>query len=172
MGCGKTTLGRAVALVTPFKFIDLDEYIEHQAGMTIKEIFATRGEDAFRVMERKALEETACLNNVIIACGGGTPCRSGMMEMMNSMGTTVWLQANPDVLHRRLAAGREQRPLIASIADDDTLRKYIVDNVARREPFYRCASACFDSSHLESEAEIAESVSRFISKFIDDESNK
>ena len=56
MGCGKTTLGRALAARTGVRFIDLDDYIEERAGMTISGIFATKGESAFRAMEREALE--------------------------------------------------------------------------------------------------------------------
>ena len=52
MGSGKTTLGRAVAARTGIRFIDLDDYIEEREGCSIKEIFASRGEDAFRAIER------------------------------------------------------------------------------------------------------------------------
>lgn len=167
MGCGKTTLGRALAGATGLELIDLDEYIEQKAGMTIDRIFGEHGEEAFRAMEREALAAVATREDVIIACGGGTPCRDGMMDLMNSAGLTVWLRASLPVLHRRLCEGRATRPLIASISSDDALMDFIRVNLEKRSPFYSRAGACFDSSRLESEAEIEDSVNRFVSTLLE-----
>lgn len=168
MGCGKTTLGRAVARATSLRLIDLDDYICLRAGMDVPAIFATLGEEAFRDMERRALEEVSRMDNVIIACGGGTPCRDGMMELMNSSGTTVWLHTSTDVLHRRLTEGAASRPLIAAIPSASALMDFIITNLADRTPYYSRAKFRFDSTHLESEAEIKASVTRFISQFLND----
>lgn len=70
MGSGKTTLGRAVAARTGIRFIDLDDYIEEREGCSIKEIFASRGEDAFRAIERDALQEVSRMADTLVACGG------------------------------------------------------------------------------------------------------
>lgn len=74
MASGKTTLGKAYAKACGLSFIDLDWYIEERMHSTIRDIFATRGEDGFRQLERKMLLEVAEFENVIVACGGGTPC--------------------------------------------------------------------------------------------------
>lgn len=165
MGCGKTTLGRAVARSASLRLIDLDEYIEEREGMSVRQIFDTHGERYFRNVEREALAEVSRMTDVLIATGGGTPCQPGLMDMMLETGTTVWLEAPIDVLHRRLIEGRATRPLIASL-DDSELRSFIVKALDARRPHYSRAAARFDSSRLESEAEIADSTARFIARFI------
>lgn len=165
MGCGKTTLGRAVALAASMRFIDLDEYIEEREGMTVREIFELRGETYFRSLERETLGEVASLENTIIATGGGTPCQPGLMDIMNRAGSTVYLEVSPDILHRRLLQGRATRPLIASL-DDNSLRVFITKALDSRSPHYREATHRFDSGYLEDTAQIKESVDKFILQFI------
>ena len=105
MGCGKSTLGRSVAALTGWQFIDLDNYIEQRFHRTVKEIFAEYGEDGFRKRERAMLQEVADFENVIVACGGGTPCFFDNMEWMNRQGTTVFLDTNGTPICRQLQPG-------------------------------------------------------------------
>ncbi|MBO5719000.1 MAG: AAA family ATPase, partial [Bacteroidales bacterium] len=70
MGCGKSSLGRALAEQLGCEFIDLDNYIEQQAQQTIPSLFETRGEEAFRLLERSCLAEMAGRQNVVVATGG------------------------------------------------------------------------------------------------------
>ena len=165
MGCGKTTLGRAVALAASMRFIDLDEFIEEREGMTVRQIFDQRGEPYFRKLERDTLQEVAALENVIIATGGGTPCQPGLMEIMNRNGLTVYLETTTDVLHRRLLQGRATRPLIAKL-DDDALLTFIEDALSVRSPHYEKAIHRFDSEALESAEQIERSVEKFTSQFV------
>ena len=92
MGAGKTTLGRAFAKDTGLSFIDLDWYIEERFHKTISELFAERGEEGFRNLERKMLMEVGMFEDVVISTGGGTPCFSDNMEFMNAHGVTVLLK--------------------------------------------------------------------------------
>ena len=161
MGSGKTTLGRAVASRTGISFIDLDDFIEKREGCTVKEIFARRGEDAFRAIEREALAEVSRRPDTLVACGGGTPCFGDNMELLNRCGLTVYLDAPHASLLSRLKEGRAKRPLIASLSDEE-LDSFIISQMQWREPFYSRAALSFDSSRLESEAEIAESVDKFL----------
>lgn len=165
MGCGKTTLGNALAPLTGLRFVDLDDYIESREGMKISEIFASRGEAAFRDMERQALAEVAAMEDVIVGCGGGTPCRPGAMELMNARGTTVYLDASFPRLLERLKEGRAKRPLIASL-DDEELARFITSSLETRMPYYSLASESFPSDRLEDEEQIAESCNAFITRFI------
>ena len=71
MGAGKTTLGKAFAKKYNLSFVDLDWYIEERFHKTVQELFAERGEDGFRELERNMLHEVADFENVIISTGGG-----------------------------------------------------------------------------------------------------
>ena len=106
MGSGKSTLGRALAQRVPgCAFIDLDEEIERRAGMSVREIFDTLGQERFRALEADTLRSLCPPEGTqvcVVATGGGTPCRPGAMEWMNAAGTTVLLRASDAVLLRRL----------------------------------------------------------------------
>lgn len=160
MGCGKSTMGRAVSALTGVPFIDLDNYIEQRFHLTVKEIFAQRGEDGFRDVERRMLQEVADFEDVIVACGGGTPCFFDNMEYMNTHGTTVFLNTPIDRLHSRLMRGRHKRPLIAD-KDDEELMTFIKDALAKRMDHYSKAQISFSSERLENKSEIANTAREF-----------
>lgn len=168
MASGKTTLGRALAAATGRRFIDLDEYIEDKAGKTVTRIFADDGEPVFRRLESEALAELAdsAGGGLIVACGGGTPCFGDNMELMNSKGLTVRLVTSEEVIVRRLVAERSSRPLVAKLSAGGELERYVSENLARREPHYSRAAERFDSSRLETEEEVAQSVKLFIEDFL------
>lgn len=169
MASGKTTLGHAVAAATGIGFVDLDDYIVGREGRSITEIFADGGEAAFRHAERLALE--ALLDDPhaprLIACGGGTPCFGDNLELLNSRGQTVWLDAKTDIIESRLKEARSERPLVASLSDD-SLADYVSARLAERLPYYSRAAARFDSSRLDSPEQIDESVCQFIKRFLKD----
>lgn len=167
-GTGKTTLGTALQKAVPhWCFVDLDQYIEENAGMAIRDIFATRGEQYFRDLETASLEHLCARpdmdgpRRLVVGCGGGTPCFARNMDTMLAKGVTVWLDASDERLFQRLSVARAQRPLIARL-DDDALLRYIAEAKLQRNPHYSRACLRFDSSHLDSEAEIAASVDSFI----------
>lgn len=169
MASGKTTLGRALADVTKRSFVDLDDYIEARQGQTISSIFATLGEAAFRDMEREALTEIVAATDrqLVVACGGGTPCFGDNMEVMDRAGVTVMLEAPLEVILRRLRLERSKRPLVASLDGDGELEQYVRVNLDRRRPYYSRATHVFDSSRLESVEEIDQSVRDFIAQILD-----
>ena len=67
MGCGKSTLGRNVARMTGLQFVDLDNFIETRFHSSVREIFASRGEQGFRELERMMLREISEFQDVIVA---------------------------------------------------------------------------------------------------------
>ena len=83
MAAGKTTLGRRAAQLLNVEFIDLDAYIESRYRKRISDLFAERGEEGFRDIERRMLHEVAEFDNVLVATGGGTPCFFDNMEYMH-----------------------------------------------------------------------------------------
>ena len=160
MAAGKTTLGKALAKDLGLQFVDLDLNIESRYHATVSQIFAERGEEGFRQIERNMLHEVAEFEDVIIATGGGTPCFFDNMEYMNAQGTTVFLDASVDVIFTRLTIARTQRPLVAGKTDEE-LRSYITETLNRRLPYYSRATHSFCANQLENVKQISESVERF-----------
>ncbi len=163
MGCGKSTIGRTVSRLTGMRFIDLDSYIENRYHATVSEIFASHGEAGFRDIEHRMLHEVAEFEDVIVACGGGTPCFMGNMDYMNGCGTTVFLDTPIDRLHSRLMRGRHKRPLIDGKTDSELL-EFIVSALDKRRPHYSKAQMSFSSELLETKSEIENTAREFIHK--------
>lgn len=161
MGCGKTTFGRALSEATGLRFIDLDQLIEDRHKATVREIFDTRGEDEFRRIERDMLRETAELEDVVVSCGGGTPCFFDNMAFMNRTGTTLWLEATHDCLFSRLIRKREKRPLLARRSDEE-IRSIIDSQLSARSPFYSQAAIRWQGDSLEDRRQIDDNVADFL----------
>ena len=160
MAAGKTTLGKALAKDMGLQFIDLDHYIENRYRCTVSQLFAQRGEEAFRQIERNMLHEVAEFEDVVIATGGGTPCFFDNMDYMNTQGVTVFLDASVDVIHTRLTIARVQRPLVAGKSAEE-LRTYIAEMLGHRMPYYSRATHTFCANRLENVEQVSESVVRF-----------
>jgi shikimate kinase len=113
MGAGKTTVGRIVADRLQMPFIDLDEHIEHRAGSPVVEIFAARGEDAFRRMETEALESLADFPAAVVAGGGGVVLRDENRRLLATLGTVVYLKVTAGEALARIGEV-DGRPLLAA----------------------------------------------------------
>lgn|SRR5574344_359744 len=143
MGSGKTTVGKALSENMKIPFYDLDWYIESRMRHTIKEIFDERGEDGFRNVEHNMLHEVAEFENVIISCGGGTPCFYDNMEYLNMQGETIYLKASPEVLYEHLKMGKTVRPLLLNKTPDE-VKVFIKEQLSLREKFYFKAKHVID----------------------------
>ena len=143
MGSGKTFAGRRLAQKAGLPFIDLDEWIEDSEGAGIRAIFETKGEPYFRALERDALRATAQFRDLVVSCGGGTPCFFGNMQWMNEHGVTIYLRASPEILARRLARQQEQRPLLKGLGQDE-LEAFVRSKLAERESSYLEASIVYE----------------------------
>lgn len=138
MGAGKTTIGRHLAQSLGRQFYDLDWYIEMRYHKKVSEIFAERGEECFREMERNMLHEAAEFEDIVLSCGGGTPCFFDNMEYMNTCGETVYLEATPETLITHLRMGKSVRPLIQNKTPEE-LQEYINESLTARQPYYKKA---------------------------------
>lgn len=157
MGSGKTTVGKALSKETGMMFYDLDWYIESRMRKTVAQIFAEKGEEGFRKIEHNMLHEVAEFENVIISCGGGTPCFFDNIDYINQQGEVVYLKATPEVLYRHLLMGKVERPLIKNKTPEELIA-YITEQVAKREEFYNKARYTLDVSLMDNYEKIQLSV--------------
>jgi shikimate kinase len=116
MGTGKSTVGAILAARLQWDFIDTDEMVEQEAGMTIKEIFAHNREVGFRALERVACLRAASLDFTVIATGGGALLDAESRSALEASGVVILLTCEHDALLARLeeSARRGERPMLAN----------------------------------------------------------
>lgn len=149
MCVGKTTVGRDLAKRTGRMFYDLDWYIEERYHRKVAAIFAEDGEEFFRDLEKRMLHEVAEFENIVLACGGGTPCFYDNMAYMNSVGETFFMKASPNTILEHLKVSKGKRPLLEGKSQEE-LEAYIISQLAYREPFYEQAKHIIDVNPLDS----------------------
>ncbi len=157
MGAGKTTIGRELSRQVGLPFYDLDWYITSRMRKTVKEIFDQQGEEGFRRIERNMLHEVAEFENVIISCGGGTPCFYDNMEYLNAQGDTVYLKATPEVLYRHLQMGRSVRPLLLNKTPEE-VKCFVREQLTERETFYSKARYTLDVNLMDNFTKIQNTI--------------
>lgn len=135
MGCGKTTWSRKLAAHLGYDFIDLDNVLEEQAGMTIAEYFLAHGEDSFRILESEVLKQTPYSQNTVVSTGGGLPCFFDNMAWMKAQGKTVYIKLSPKTLLDRLEKSKNKRPLLHEKQGEELLA-FITERLAEREACY------------------------------------
>ena len=150
MGAGKTTVGKALAKALGLDFYDLDWYIESRMRKTVPQLFAERGESGFREIEHRLLHEVAEFEDVVLSCGGGTPC---------FFDNIVYLDATPEVLFKHLKMGKTARPLLKDKTPEETVA-FIQKQLGERRPFYKQSKYTLDVNLLDSYEKINISVSR------------
>jgi shikimate kinase len=150
MGSGKSTLGTKLARRIGYRFMDMDHLIEETAEMSIPEIFNEHGEEVFRKWEHDILLELCSREKLVIATGGGAPCHSQMMNMMNVHGSTIYIQLSPEALKDRLIKSRTERPLIMGKSEAELL-DFITGLLEKRELFYGQAKYIVKGINLQAE---------------------
>ena len=141
MGAGKTSVGRKLAEIMDFSFIDADEEIIKAAGCSIEDIFQKYGEEAFRDVEERVISRLLQEGPMILATGGGAFMNSRIRALIATNGISVWLRAELDVLVRRTRR-RGGRPLLKDKNHKDTLEALIRE----RGPVYAESNIVVDST--------------------------
>lgn len=159
MGAGKTTIGKALSKELGIPFYDLDWYIESRRRKTISQLFAELGEEGFRQIEHNMLHEVAEFEDVIISCGGGTPCFFDNMDYMNRQGRVVYLHCEPEVLQKHLMMGKTERPLLKGKSPEELI-DFIKEQLEQREPFYTKAQYTLDVSLMDNYEKIKITIER------------
>jgi shikimate kinase len=157
MACGKTAVGKVLAIKLNMKYIDVDSTIEKNAGRTIADIFKQNGENIFRDLETKAVKCVALLDHFVISVGGGAVMRTENVHELRSNGKLVYLSASPEAILRRIGDART-RPLLAK--EPDKLKK-IKELLAHREPFYKECDFHVDTTLLNVE-QVADKIVEWI----------
>ena len=161
MGAGKTTVGRQLAKRLGLMFYDLDWYIMNRMRRTVPQIFEESGEEGFRKIEHAMLHEVAEFEDVVLSCGGGTPCFYDNMDYLNRMGETVYLKASPEVLYAHLKMGKSVRPLLLDKTPGE-VEAFVKEQLAQREPYYSKAKHTLDVNVLDTYDKIKISVEKII----------
>jgi len=152
MGTGKSSVGRLVADMLRFTFLDTDHVIEARAGKSIREIFEQNGEPAFRELERRVVEELTRRKATVISTGGGLPADPANLASLKTHALVVCLWASPERIFERVR-GQSHRPLLNE-ADPMAKIRCLLDE---RGPCYRQADVLVNTE-LRSLREVAGQV--------------
>ena len=159
MGCGKSSVGRRLSTLLCCSYMDLDAYIEKEAGRSIPDIFASDGEGAFRAMELEALQKIVPSpssegkenspespdidggGKMILSLGGGTVMTPLCAEIVHEKTLCVYLRASVDTLIEHLSGETEGRPMLNSGnssngSESEALRNRIIELMSIRSATY------------------------------------
>jgi shikimate kinase len=134
MGAGKSTIGRRLSARLRLPFLDADIEIEAAAGMSIPDIFETRGEPDFRDGEARVIARLLDNGPAVIATGGGAFMREETRRRIQDKAVSIWLKADADIILKRVKR-RADRPLLQTADPAATIGRLI----AEREPVYQFA---------------------------------
>lgn len=155
MGCGKTTVGKHLARVSGFDFVDTDEEIEKEQNTKISDIFANQGENAFRMMETVYLQQLLekQTNHIVLSTGGGMAVKEENQELLKKAGVTFYLKAKPETIYERVKTDTK-RPLLQC---DNPLAKIREMLLQRESAYERAAQYTIEVDGLR-QGEIAEKI--------------
>jgi shikimate kinase len=152
MGTGKTSVGRLVAELLDFEYLDTDEMIQAATGKTVTEIFKNDGEKNFRALEEKVVAELASHRKTVIATGGGLPTNPKNLANLKSCALIVCLWASPEKIWERVK-NQSHRPLLHDTNPQAKIRELL----AARAPFYKQADVLLNTE-LRSVREVAQQI--------------
>ncbi len=118
MASGKTTVGRILAGLLDWEFVDVDDLVEAAVGTTVGEVFRVSGEEEFRRIETSCLAALAGRSRIVVASGGGAPMRDENLPFFTERSTAVFFLACPLELALARAAGGPRRPLLGRDRDE------------------------------------------------------
>ena len=158
MGTGKSSIAAYLHRVYKMPVFEMDETIAQREGMTIPEIFESKGEAYFRTAETALLLELQERENTVVSCGGGVPLRACNVEAMRKNGKIVLLTARPETIVKRVS-GNDDRPLLRGKKTAGEIQ----DLMEQRRSFYEAAAditVCTDEKKVD---EICQEIFRKLS---------
>lgn len=155
MGAGKTTVGRILARMLGYKYVDADEVVEERTGKAITEIFSEQGEDFFRDLETRAIRFITERSGQVVATGGGAVMREENRNLMEAGGVTVYLKTPAHVIWDRVKES-ESRPLLQVEDPYGTIERLLKE----RTPAYESACITVETESLSPEEVAAQIIGK------------
>ena len=152
MGVGKSSIGRRLGARLGIPFVDADTEIEKAAGMSIADIFARHGEADFRSGEARVIARLLDGGPQVLATGGGSVMNADTRAAIKAKGVSIWLEAEFDILMRRISKRRHERPMLQTADPAATLRELL----AVRAPVYALADLTIQSREVPHDAIVTE----------------
>jgi len=143
MAAGKSAVGRALARELGWRFLDMDREIARQEERSVQAIFRDDGEAGFRAIEERVAGELLARDGVVLASGGGWPCRPGRLDSVPPGTLSIWIQVRVDVIVERASRRRGSRPLL-DVPDPEARARELL---AEREPWYQMADWTVSGDH-------------------------
>jgi len=154
MGAGKSTIGRRLSSRLGMPFLDADAEIEAAAGMSIPDIFESRGEPDFRDGEARVIARLLDSGPAVLATGGGAFMRKETRDRIRDKAVSIWLKVDADIIMRRVNKRRSDRPLLQTADPEATVGRLI----SEREPVYRQADLTIWSRDVPHEKIVEECI--------------
>ena len=153
MGSGKSTIAKQLKKELDMELVEMDQRIVDEQGMSINDIFAQKGEEAFRDIESQLVVDLGNQEASIISCGGGVVIRPQNVENMKKSGKIVFLTATPETILERVKGGTD-RPLL----NGNMNVPYIKEMMDKRRDFYEGAADIKISTDNKSVKEISDEI--------------
>jgi shikimate kinase len=158
MGAGKTRTAKALSELLGAPYLDLDQAIEAEAGMSPSEIFSREGEAGFRARERRALDRVLSEpGRLVLASGGGAPTEPASSALLRESCLCVWLHVGAETAARRTGAGTAQGAALRPLLAGDGLAALRELEETRRPAYAACAELLV-STEGRSPAQVAEVI--------------
>jgi shikimate kinase len=150
MGSGKSTVGKQLASVLDYNFIDLDDYIIEREKITIANIFNQKGEIYFRKVESQSLKDIlSSKDNIVLALGGGTPCYANNLNLIKKQENvkSYYLKLSIPFLSKRLFNEKESRPIISHLKTIENLQEFVGKHLFERVQYYSNANYTIEADN-------------------------
>jgi len=143
MGCGKTTIGRKLAVRLGYHFLDTDHQIQREQNAKVKDLFQIYGEEQFRHLETDLLRRLCKLENTILATGGGILTTPGNLDLLRSIGITIYLKTDLEDICERVSRN-DRRPMLQTENPLETIQQLF----GERESMYSQAEYIIETQSL------------------------
>ena len=132
MATGKTTIGKKISSKLDIPFFDSDKELEFYLNISINDFFKTHGEDKFREIEEKVIVNKIKSNNMnsfVMSLGGGAYLNKNVRQLIDSIGISIWLNGNIDIIYNRIKKSKNERPLAQKFDSKEKLKKLLNERV-------------------------------------------